>query len=155
MPPQRDWTKFFLDASLHVATMSTCLTRHTGAVIVQHRHVISTGFNGNMPAALHCNDGGCARCGADVVVPGADLGSCTCVHAEANAIAQCARFGSSTNGTTMYCTTKPCLDCIKLIAVSGIVRVVYDEDYPASYDAPPTVDLVQHARPSALLEKYR
>lgn len=132
-----------------VSSMSTCLTRSTGAIVVRDRRMIATGFNGNVPGALHCKDGGCLRCAAAMenrrtgqgLASGTDLEICTCVHAEVNAVAQCARYGSPTAGTTIYSTTKPCLDCAKLMAVAGVTTVVYGEDYPSVYDEPPTMSM--------------
>jgi dCMP deaminase len=51
------------------------------------------------------------------------------IHAEANAILKCAKWGNSCVGSTMYLTHSPCKECSKLILQSGITRVVYLEDY--------------------------
>lgn len=144
MPVDRDWDAFFMEHAHLAATMTTCLRRGVGAAIVMDRHVVSGGFNGNTPKALHCNEGGCTRCGAvgsGRPSTGTDLHVCVCVHAEQNAIAWCARYGVRIEGATMYVTTKPCLDCIKLAAVAGIVEVLYDQEYPVEYDVPPTIQM--------------
>lgn len=47
------------------------------------------------------------------------------LHAESNAIAKCAKWGGSTDGATLYVSLSPCFECAKLIAQSGIKRVVY------------------------------
>jgi dCMP deaminase len=51
------------------------------------------------------------------------------VHAEANAIAYAARFGITTDGTDLFTTLSPCLECAKLIINAGVVRVVYKHKY--------------------------
>jgi deoxycytidylate deaminase len=57
-------------------------------------------------------------------------GGCTrTVHAEANAIAFAARFGTSIDGSELYCTHSPCLPCAKLVVNAGIVRYVYEQPY--------------------------
>jgi dCMP deaminase len=148
------WDIHFMDHALLAADMSTCLTRHTGAVVVQRKRIVATGFNGNVPKAKHCVDGGCERCARRAtndqllknqaaIAAGAQLGECVCVHAEANAIAQCARLGQAAEDGWIYATHRPCLDCVKLIAVAGIVRVIYLNDYPAEYTVPPTIKLEQ------------
>lgn len=158
MAVTRDWDAYWLAQVELVASMSTCLTRHVGAVIVRDRRSIATGFNGNVPGARHCNDGGCVRCldkhalhsgnieslnrlRLERLGSGQSLDICVCVHAEANAIAQCARYGASTAGVTVYLTTRPCLECVKLMAVAGVVEVVYDQDYPGDYEVPPTMTM--------------
>jgi dCMP deaminase len=52
------------------------------------------------------------------------------LHAEQNAIIQAAQHGVSTHGCTMYVTHRPCLICTKMIINAGLVRVVYESDYP-------------------------
>ncbi|NHR07577.1 dCMP deaminase family protein [Chromobacterium haemolyticum] len=54
------------------------------------------------------------------------------VHAEMDAILNCARNGISTSSTNLYCTTFPCHNCAKHVIASGIERVVYIEPYPKS-----------------------
>ena len=51
------------------------------------------------------------------------------LHAESNAILKCAKYGRSTDGSTLYITHSPCIECAKLIIQAGIIRVVYLEDY--------------------------
>jgi len=51
------------------------------------------------------------------------------LHAEQNVITFCAKNGISTKGTTLYITMSPCPNCAKLIAQSGIKRVVYKDTY--------------------------
>ena len=57
-------------------------------------------------------------------------GHCTrTAHAEQNAIAQAARYGVSLLGGELYVTASPCWTCFKIIANSGIKRIVYGEFY--------------------------
>jgi len=51
------------------------------------------------------------------------------IHAEQNAISQCAKYGINTNNTNLFVTTLPCLDCARLIIASGIKRIYYINDY--------------------------
>lgn len=51
------------------------------------------------------------------------------IHAEQNAILFAARNGISINGTTIFVTTEPCIDCAKFIEASGIKKVIYSELY--------------------------
>ena len=51
------------------------------------------------------------------------------LHAEANAITKLARSGNNSDGSTLYVTASPCIECAKLIIQSGIKRVVYGEKY--------------------------
>ena len=51
------------------------------------------------------------------------------LHAEANAISKVAKSGNSSQGSTLYVTASPCLECAKLIIQAGIRRVVYADEY--------------------------
>jgi dCMP deaminase len=51
------------------------------------------------------------------------------VHAEQNAVADAARRGISVDGCVAYVTHFPCINCAKILAAAGIVKVKYREDY--------------------------
>lgn len=51
------------------------------------------------------------------------------LHAEANAITKVARSNNSSQGSTLYITASPCMECAKLIIQAGIIRVVFHELY--------------------------
>ena len=51
------------------------------------------------------------------------------LHAEANAITKVAKSNNSSEGSTLYITASPCMDCAKLIIQSGIKRIVYADQY--------------------------
>jgi dCMP deaminase len=129
----RNWPDYWLKRAQLNATMSTCLTRSVGAVAVRERRSFADAFNGNLPNALHCDEGGCQRCldrDRTNLESGKNLERCICVHAEQNLVAFCAKNGIRMEGCTVYVTTHPCLDCIKLLIVAGVETIVYDEDYP-------------------------
>jgi dCMP deaminase len=121
-----------------VSTRSTCNSRPTGAVIVKDNHILSTGYNGAMPGAPHCTDQpdwqGHAFCFRRAHgVPDIDkYNFCKASHAEANAIAQAARYGIAIDGATLYTTLAPCYVCLKLIATARIRGVYYEHVYESS-----------------------
>ena len=120
--------RYFMDMAELVATRSTCLRRHVGAVIVKDKHVLSTGYNGAPRGARHCEETGCLR--IELNVPsGPRHELCRGVHAEQNAVAQAAYFGTSVKGATIYTTTFPCSLCAKILVNAGIAEIVYDEGY--------------------------
>ena len=101
--------------------------------MVSGRQIISTGYNGTPAGTKHCDEGGCYRCLAvkeGTLKSGQDLESCSCVHAEENAIVQAAKNGISTMGCTIYSTHSPCTFCSKAIINAGIRRVVAASKYP-------------------------
>lgn len=127
---RESWDEHFMNRAMSNATMSTCLTRHVGVVATRGNRSFADGFNGNLPGERHCDDGGCPRCADTKLVPGVGLERCLCVHAEQNLVAYCARVGTPAAGATVYSTTRPCLDCFKLLASAGVVEIVFNVFYP-------------------------
>lgn len=103
---------------------STCVTRN-GAILARDGRVIAIGYNGSPPGQPHCIDSGCIK---DITHR-----CIRTIHAEINVILMAARYGISTEGTTMYCTTVPCPNCAKLLTNSGIVKIVYGKIYHDLY----------------------
>ena len=106
------------------AQLSHANRRKVGALIVKNTQIISDGYNG-MPSGFD------NRCEEDVFIHTrlTEKTKWAVLHAEANAILKCARYGNSCEGSTLYLTTAPCKNCSKLIHQSGIKRVVYRDDY--------------------------
>jgi dCMP deaminase len=123
------WDEYFMNIAKVVAMRSNCMKRKVAAIIVKDRRVISTGYNGTPRGAKNCNEGGCPRCNG-MAQSGTALDECLCCHGEENAITQAAYHGTSLKGATLYTTFAPCLLCTKMIINSGIVEVVYNQDYP-------------------------
>ena len=121
--------EYFMNIAKVVATRSTCLRHHVGAVIVRDKRIISTGYNGSPKGLKHCLDIGCIR-DQENIESGTKVEICRAIHAEQNAIIQAALHGTSTEGATLYCTHQPCIICAKMIINAGIIKVVYGEDYP-------------------------
>ena len=127
----RDWDQHWMRRAYHNASMSTCLRRHVGAVAIRDRRSIADAFNGNIPGERHCDEGGCDRCADDTKRSGEDLSACVCVHAESNVVSFCATTAMSLRGATVFCTDHPCVHCVKLLASSGVIEIVYDREYPS------------------------
>lgn len=124
------WDEYFLLLAKLAATRSTCLSRPVGAVIVQNKQVLATGYNGAIPGGPHCTDEGrCYRRSLSFANDANKQNYCRSSHAEANALAQAARRGVAIDGATMYQTLAPCYTCTKLMAVAGIKRVVFEHEY--------------------------
>jgi dCMP deaminase len=100
------------------AQLSYSERKQVGALLVRDGQIISDGFNGT-PYGF---DNACE-------LPNENVTRWEVLHAESNALMKCAKHGNSSNGATLYITYSPCKDCAKLIAQSGIVRVVYYEEY--------------------------
>ena len=59
-----------------------------------------------------------------------DEGHCIrTVHAEMNALIQCAKEGISTNNTEIFVTHFPCVNCTKALLQAGINKITYKTAY--------------------------
>lgn len=127
-----DWDEYFMLIAKIVSSRSTCISRPTGAIIVLDRHILATGYNGAMPSMPHCIDEGeCFR--RKINAPEEDkYNYCRASHAEANALAQAARFGISINGSDIYTTLSPCYVCLKILATAHIKRIFYEIPYKSN-----------------------
>ncbi len=125
-PIRPSYNTYFMDICKVVATRSTCIRHHVGAIITKNKRILSTGYNGAPAGLHHCIDIGCPR---KDMPSGTMHELCRAVHAEQNAIIQAALHGISIEGATLYCTHQPCILCSKMIINSGIVEVVYEEEY--------------------------
>jgi dCMP deaminase len=129
------WDEYFMLIAKLVSTRSTCNSRPTGAVLVKDRQILATGYNGSMPGAPHCSDqvmpDGSPYCHRRALKV-ADVDKynyCRASHAEANAIAQAARYGVAIKGASLYVTLEPCFVCLKLLATAQIEKVYYELGY--------------------------
>ncbi|MFD2630890.1 ComE operon protein 2 [Oceanobacillus kapialis] len=114
------WDQYFMAQSQLLALRSTCTRLMVGASIVRDKRIIAGGYNGSVSGSVHCIDEGC------YVVDGHCVRT---VHAEANALLQCAKFGVPTDDADVYVTHFPCLQCSKQLIQAGIKTIYYKEDY--------------------------
>lgn len=123
-----NWDEYFLMMAKLAATRSTCLAFPVGAVIVKDRQVLATGYNGSPAGSAHCTEQGFCYPGLSSCDASKELPS-RAVHAEANALAQAAKHGISTEGAKIYVTLEPCLSCLKLVISAGIHEVYYETSF--------------------------
>jgi dCMP deaminase len=122
------WDAYFMEITGLVAQRSTCLRRKVGAVLVKDKRILATGYNGAPSGLPHCLDVGCMR-EENNIPSGQRHELCRGLHAEQNVIIQAARHGIPIQGATLYCTTRPCVICAKMIINANIIAVYFDEGY--------------------------
>ena len=114
---QNDFDRRYLQMARIWAQNSYCKRRQVGAIIVKGRMIISDGYNGTPEGFENiCEDENYKT-------------KPYVLHAEANAITKVAKTNNSSDGSTLYVTTSPCMECSKLIIQSGIKRVVFSDLY--------------------------
>ena len=98
------------------AERSSCERLHVGCLLVKDNRIISQGYNGHLPGAPH----------ESIVKNNHEQAT---VHAEQNAICDCAKRGVSCRDSTAYVTHYPCIICTRLLLAAGINEIKYLEDY--------------------------
>jgi dCMP deaminase len=147
-----NWDQTWMSVAVAMSKRSKCVNRQVGAVIVtKENRPMAVGYNGppanlgtsdnimhfgNQQKSANTNnscDGFCPRGGSNDRGP--SYSNCVSVHAEANALLFADR--RDYEGGTIYVTQPPCWDCAKLIANSGVVKVLVranEEDPPFPSD---------------------
>ncbi len=115
MNRQDKWDVRFIEHAKFVSSYSKDPSTRVGAVITDGEfNIRSIGYNG-FPRGVE---------DSEERLENRPLKYKLVTHAEANAVATCARLGVKIEGCTLYCTLFPCTTCCGIIIQSGIRRVV-------------------------------
>jgi dCMP deaminase len=115
-----DWDDYFISTALLISCRSSCNRLHVGCILVKNNRIISSGYNGFLPNSNHISI---------IKTEGSNNHEQATVHAECNAIADCAARGVSTIGTIAYITHYPCINCFKILVAAGIREIKYLHNY--------------------------
>lgn len=107
----------FMKTAKNFAECSTANRLHVGCIAVKDNKIISIGYNGTPNGwSNKCEDEN------NKTLP-------EVLHAESNMLMKLARTTGGAEGSTIFITHSPCLECAKIIYQSGIVTVYYETDY--------------------------
>ena len=110
------WDDYFKEMVLVTAKRSSCNRLNVGCILVKAKRVISMGYNGFLPNAEHISR---IR----------DNHEQSIIHAEQNAVTDCAKRGVSCKKATVYITHYPCVICTRILASCEVDKIYYDQDY--------------------------
>ena len=110
------WKSYFKEIVEVTAKRSPCERMKVGCILVNDNRIISQGYNGFLPGCPH-----------NSIVR--DNHEQATIHAEQNAICDCAKRGVSSNNCVAYITHYPCIICTRLLLASGINKIYYINDY--------------------------
>ncbi len=146
------WDDYFMEITEVVAKRSTCIRRQIGAILVRDGRILATGYNGAPSGLKHCAEVGCLRNERNIP-SGEKHELCRAVHAEQNAIIQCALAGIPIADSTIYTTNFPCVLCARMLINARVKRIVFRNSYPdelsARMLAEAKIDLVHYSDPDA------
>ncbi len=110
------WNEYFKEIVNVTSKRSSCERLNVGCLLVKDNRIISQGYNGFLPGCEH----------KSIVRNNHEQAT---VHAEQNAICDCAKRGVSSKDTICYVTHYPCIICTRLLLASGIKEIKYINDY--------------------------
>ena len=110
------WDEYFCKISQVTSERSPCERLKVGCVLVKDNRIVSQGYNGFLPGCPHTS----------IVRDNHEQAT---VHAEQNAISDCAKRGVSCDGCTAYVTHYPCLICTRIMLASGVREINYLDNY--------------------------
>ena len=110
------WDEYFKEIVQVTAKRSPCERLQVGCLLVKDNRIVSQGYNGFLPGCQH----------QSIVRDGHEQAT---VHAEQNAISDCAKRGVSCENCTAYITHYPCIICCRILLAAGITKIKYINDY--------------------------
>jgi len=106
-----------MNIAKETAKLSYCNRLKVGAIIVKGNSILSYGYNGTPPGFENV-------CESDTNETFEYV-----LHAEENALMKVANSNESLKDSVMFLTHAPCVKCSKLISVTDIKIIIYDELY--------------------------
>ena len=110
------WDEYFSKIVKVTAERPPCERLQVGCLLVKDNRIISQGYNGFLPGCPHESS---VR----------DNHEQATLHAEQNALMDCAKRGVSCEGCSAYVTHYPCIICARLLLAGGIKKINYLNDY--------------------------
>jgi dCMP deaminase len=110
------WDEYFKEIVLVTKKRSACERLQVGCLLVKDNRIISAGYNGFLPGCPH-----------DSIVR--NNHEQATIHAEQNAVVDCAKRGVSCLNATAYITHYPCIICCRLLLAAEIKEIKYINDY--------------------------
>jgi len=110
------WDNYFKEIVLVTKRRSACERLQVGCLLVKDNRIISQGYNGFLPGCPH----------ESIIRNNHEQST---IHAEQNALADCAKRGVSCLDSTAYVTHYPCIICCRMLLASGIKEIKYIDDY--------------------------
>lgn len=127
-PHKPKYHSLYWDMAKAAAAQSVATRHQVGAIVVTPTGMISVGWNG-MPSGM-VND--CERGPAVIDYENGGIRYKTSpevIHAERNALDKMARQGVPTDGSILFVTRAPCLECAKSLSGLGLKVIYYGEQH--------------------------
>ena len=114
--PRPTWNEYFKNIVQCTSERSPCSRLKVGCILVKENRIISQGYNGFISGHPHNS----------VIINKHEIAT---IHAEQNAIIDCAKRGVNCENSIAYITHFPCVNCLKFLVQAGIKEIYYINDY--------------------------
>lgn len=143
----KKFNRFYIDVLNSLKTYSTCSRLQVAAILVNDSRILSSGYNGVAKGCRECNKMYARSSDGKILFTNYLTKHVTSmneaqyrkehhefadkyeIHAEMNCLGFALKNNTDIRGAQLYLTTSPCLNCSKLIIVSGIKEVYFLEEY--------------------------
>lgn len=111
---------FYMSIAKEAAKLSYCKRRQVGAVLVdgEGNNILGFGYNGTVSGLPNVCE-----------LPDGTTDNSSVLHAETNAIMKVSRSTRSTQGSILFVTLSPCVECAKIIIQAGVSKVYFESAY--------------------------
>ena len=116
MTERPSWKKYFKKIVKNTSKRSVCPRLQVGCLLVKKNRIISQGYNGYIKKCPH----------EPIIENNHNIAT---IHAEQNALLDCANRGVSCKNSVAYITHYPCFNCMKFLCTAGIKKIYYINDY--------------------------
>lgn len=116
MTERPSWKKYFKTIVKNTSKRSVCPRLQVGCLLVKKNRIISQGYNGYIKKCPH----------EPIIENNHNIAT---IHAEQNALLDCANRGVSCKNSVAYITHYPCFNCMKFLCTAGIKKIYYINDY--------------------------
>jgi len=116
MKKRPSWKKYFKKIVKNTSKRSVCPRLQVGCLLVKKNRIISQGYNGYIKKCPH----------EPIIENNHNVGT---IHAEQNALLDCATRGVSCKNSIAYITHYPCFNCMKFLCTAGIKKIYYIDNY--------------------------
>ena len=110
------WKKYFKTIVKNTSKRSVCPRLKVGCLLVKNKRIIAQGYNGYIKKCPH----------TPIIENNHNIAT---IHAQQNALLDCAKRGVSSKNCVAYITHYPCFNCMKFLCVAGIKKIYYLNDY--------------------------
>lgn len=153
----KEWNKEFIDTLKIFEKKSKCEAKKVCAIIVKNNNILSIGINGTLPGKDNCCDKFTKKNGLwfkKIEIDGMPFNEAIVneddnnkeyhhrwslineIHAEVNAIYKATQeLKADIKDSIMYVSYCPCIHCAKMIALYGIKKVIFVNEYDDSDDS--------------------